>query len=269
VVFQYFVEGRKHVNAADLFSLGLSRSLRKPTARECLANTPSGAPGCVFLESDSGRVPRMDMASQTWVKRPGGLWVGWDNDAKPTPEQLARESQLPGKAIELADSTTWKVPTLREWRLNDTDSPPIVYQIKVPRLLDCNEAGKWVEGDVVAGYREIWDRSAAVFDLMVLGSQQKVELDDSDLISFAVDLLAINYRIGSHEVSALGLLTIPLAREVIRSGIDAEGYEMALESHLKNELSRSELTESNAGYGAERLTMDEATSTPTAQPVAS
>ena len=269
MVFQYFVEGRKHINAADLFSFGLANSIRRPTSRECIANTPSGAPGCVFLESQSGRVPRMDIASQHWVKRPGGLWIGWEKDAPPTPEQLTRESQLAGKSIELADSATWQVPMLREWRLNDTDAPPIVYMIKVPRLLECNEENKWVEGDVVAGYRSIWDRSKQVFDAMILGVQSEVELDDSELINFAVDLLAVNYRVGIHEVSALGLLTIPLAREVIRAGIDADGYEMALESHTKNVLSRSEPAESNAGYGAERLTTDEATNTLTAQPVAS
>lgn len=251
--FLYFIPGRKRLKASDLNSFDLHHSIRKPLVRECFSAL-GGKNGIVFQDDQPGAgIPAYVPEEQEWIHNPDGVSVGWWRSQKPSVEQLARESQLKGKSLTLADGNSWLVPQLREWRPGDPQGPPVVYAVKVPQILEWQKQ-EWVERDVVPQYREIWDKSARAVALWLGRDDGKGTMDDGDLISFAADLLAVNYRVGPLEVSALGLLTIPLAVQIVRIGVDAAG----LEDSLKNQLSRSMSEGQNSPSGVER----QATETP-------
>lgn len=263
--FLYFAPGRQKVTSDDLDSYGLSRSVVHLQPRECRRG-PNSESGCIFAERRQNYVVRMDCESQVWQECPGDLWIGWDKGCRPGPNDLARSNQLEGETVSMADGSAWVVPVLRHWRPGDPPGPPLIHSVEVPRTLSRGADG-WVEGDVIDEYREIWERSTKAIETFFgsLGAANRLAMETDELIDFAADLISVNYRVGVHEVSALGLLTFPIARNIVRIGIGAA----SLEEAMGNVTGRSSHGTPSSNSGAERPTTDAEISTPIDPPAAS
>lgn len=155
-------------------------------------------------------------ASARWEALPGGrAWLGWQPDAPPGPDDLARRVQVPGHRVTLADGRDWLVPVAR--RVNGS-SP-------LPRALRWDGAS-WSTGDVLPAYARLWETACALWDAL-LGADTTVagEVTADVECDAAAAALAVNYRLGPAEVSALGLFTTAVQVEVVKALIDLPALE--------------------------------------------
>lgn len=191
---------------------------------------------------------------QTWSKRHGytSLVGTLDDPAlRPTESEMRRDRTLPGDAVTLLDGAAWTIPTLRRW---------LPHQIArwtpaLPRVLQQDDdSGKWVYGDILPEYSAVWETSLAVAEQMIHG-----EPDYEMQVSFAAQLLGINYRVDKSVITHLRLFTMENVRDIIRSALDWS----TLEDQIKKEHGRRS-GGTNSECGATPPT--EASSTATAQP---
>ena len=106
--FLYFLSGtRRPMTAEAVRELGLGHILDGDGAtsyREAQGNTPSGAPGVTFAAaSRHDRDVALAPGKQTWRRMPktiggGNVWLGYWDDAKPTPSDLAMRIACAGPA---------------------------------------------------------------------------------------------------------------------------------------------------------------------------
>ena len=224
----------------DARALGLSHAFTyRPTAREIIGRGPgpaespggiagksTGTPGVVF--ADASRMGDAAIGyypdAQTWhqVDRPAGepeLYVGWYTDQPPTPADLLRAEPLPGVPVKLGDGREWLVPVLQEWRGDDDP------MCRLPCPLTRRADGQWMRGDVVAAYRETWDRACQLWDVIIAAMREtpaggKTGYAFAGLHDFACELLSINYAVSWPEVSALELFLPATAARVCEAAID-------------------------------------------------
>jgi hypothetical protein len=142
----------------------------------------------------------------------------------PTPADLARADQIPGKSLTLADGHRWLVPNARII----TEFGGVVCNLKSSFDLD-DETGDWIRGQVLPQYRKIWDHATAYVD----SRNQAIEkAEPGELVSWeipdwqrmVVDALQVNYRVSARELATLGVLVTGLAQDVAKVLIDEEGY---------------------------------------------
>lgn len=143
-------------------------------------------------------------AEQEWVEC-GTYWMGWDKTRPPRPEFLARTPLITGYETVLGDGRAWICPTIRK----GGRSP------NIPRTMGIDTAGEFVM-KVLPSYDWAWDLSAEIFD-RVFGAQSMAW---ADAFRLAVSALGLNYRIGPHEASQLGLITTENFQRVAEAAID-------------------------------------------------
>src|SRR5262245_51601592 len=115
--FLYFAPKRTTpiATAADAAALGLGYAFSggcEVAGTLCMGHTLTGEPGYIF--ADTKRLGEwqsvMQLDAQTWRKVPGtDCYVGFWNDAPPTPDDLMRPVQLPGYRVTVGDHD-WTVP---------------------------------------------------------------------------------------------------------------------------------------------------------------
>lgn len=167
---------------------------------------PGDQAGVIFrAEATSGPpAPRFDYLpeSQEWdrVIHQGQVlyWIGRDKLAPPRPADLQRTKPLKGHLVQLADGQYWQVPLIR--RPNPSGGPPVS---GLPTEIRFDGDGRSANA-IRAEYLDIWDRSARVFDVAWLSAPLEPG-EEVDLNRFALDALALNYRIGFAEANVLGL----------------------------------------------------------------
>lgn len=206
--FLYYRPGHNRaVSFDDIKHWGLEYAFDKqPVSAECQNRTPDGGSGRVFIAGGvQGEVPQMNLDKQTWRKLPGDrmgapVYVGVWNESKPGPEELAREKQLSGYHYTLADGHDWLVPLVR--RYGDDG-----HTCALPRMLDFDEAGKPIDGQVIAKYRGLWDLTKPIVDDLLatyeLAELPEDKLTRSQVIEIAVELLQVNYRVSLPELVVL------------------------------------------------------------------
>lgn len=158
---------------------------------------------------------------QTW-RRVGGTkaWVGYWNEAKPTPADLARPRITPGPTVELLDGNPWTVP-LATICAPSADKVFVRY-IELPSVTDCDDDGKWTSDRVEARCarileiaEEIWPKAYANSDL-----DGRLSIDFGDQRDLALEVLQHNYRIGKSEIGALSLCTTELLNQILLELVD-------------------------------------------------
>jgi len=187
--------------------------------------TPSGSQGMIM--ADRVRLGELDLAyrpdSQEWRKCPGNesIYVGYWKKAAPTPSDLARDKQLPGEEVELADGAKWLIPRLRFW---GGDSG---YQVALPTRVDLDESGQWTVGGVVPQYAEIDKVAARMFEGMVsakVGSG--LPLTVAEALDIVAALLSVNYAVSKIELVMIGALSTNCGlEEACRVAMDYETAE--------------------------------------------
>ncbi len=204
---------------------------------------------------------RYDPGTQVWTKRFGSdAWIGLTRNRTYRPAEFARDGHVRGESIILLDGNAWTVPRLLAYDADQLEGP-IQYSCQLDRVLSQDpETGRMVPGAVTPQYREVWDAAVAIGDSLlaqITGGKNKAELSDDAEERFVAQLLGLNYRVDTPEISALGLLSSSLARQIIRIGIDWD----TLETNLKNRLSRRVSGGTNTESGEPQPTEASATLT--------
>lgn len=209
----------------ELATLGLAFD-HPPAQRECTGQGPSGGPGVTIADPVRlGSAPLgINLAEQTWkpVPVPDGeppLWIGWYTDARPTPQELARDKQLDGARVELADGQSWLVPVVRCWEADDEG-----FSIALPRAVYRDANRQWMLGDVQPLYTAIWEAAGRYWDVLLEGARtadgERFEYD-FPIFDFACDLLGLNYSLSPDDISALVLFTSDgVAQRVTTAAVD-------------------------------------------------
>jgi hypothetical protein len=172
--------------------------------RPCNHNSMTGSQGYVFGDParQGNRAAGMYANEQTWRKLPTvegrpELWVGYYNEAKPTPSDLQREKLVRGPKIPLADGQKWQIPIVRRY-----DDALQLWQSELPAYLDYDETGRIITGEPLAEYRDLWEITAPLASAQFAGEK----LTDDLIMSAVEKLLQANYVVALPELIALQAL---------------------------------------------------------------
>lgn len=200
-------------------SLGLSH-VDFTTCRQCrvLQNGPDGGGG-IIIDAGRGPAPLCKLDAQTWTQGPGGRWwYGYWAEERPTPATMLRK-RIDGYPVRLRDGNDWLVaPAV----IVGGDATTPTLQTALPRLIGFDPAtGSPTVGDVVPEAR----RFAEIADLWWAWrfTPEKPDLTVDWLVSASIDVLSRGYAVGIVECSALGLLDVEAAKEVLDALIDVPG----------------------------------------------
>jgi len=172
---------------------------------------PSGSSG-VLLATKPANWPNAHKVgyfadAQTWKPR-GSFWLGMDNEVAPGPDSLQRVTLMDGYEVELGDGSIWIAPIIRAW--NDDG-----YAIALPKDLGFDEHEQCV-ALVKSDYQWAWNLACDVWDFVI----QRGTVPLEQFTRWAIECLSLNYRIGIHEASVLGLFDTATAREVLHASVD-------------------------------------------------
>lgn len=129
---------------------------------------------------------------QRWINAET-YWIGFWNAENPTPQELARPYQEPGKMLRMGDGQSWLLPTLD----------------RLDKSLILADDGTW-RFEVQRRHHQLWLDSlewAKRFE-PTIGNDRKVEVNFGDVADFVVGVLRLNYRLTREVVSELRLLSI-------------------------------------------------------------
>lgn len=206
--FLYFKSGNtsKVVSKEDVAELGLEYALGQSIENREVLNGPGGQKGVVFCDSErSGdRAAGYFPDQQTWREMPARdgrppLYIGYWNDAPPTPASLARKTQLPAAPVLMADDRYWQIPIVRNY-----DEQSDTYTSNLPAYLDYDEQGNITKGRVLGCYKRLWDLTAPVADIKFGTGDPNVS--EQQLFTAVVALLQANYVVDLPELAVLGVL---------------------------------------------------------------
>jgi len=204
---------------------------------------PGGDPGQVvgYFHGHEARV-RYAPGEQQWRKIPGvDAWVGFYTADPPGPDDLVRPDPLPGVPVTLGDGRDWIVPVLLAWR-GDEDGAGFQWQL--PRRTDLDDEGRWVPGDVVPRYRELFAQGQRWFDYITQRFTAKADesddvddpdatveitLDTQEYFDTALAVLSANYRLGRAEVALLGLFDDDVPGRVLNTAVDFPTFQAWLQ----------------------------------------
>ena len=201
--FLYFLSGnRRPMTAEAVRELGLGYILDgdgSTSYREAQGNT-----------SRHDRDVALAPGKQTWRRMPktiggGNVWLGYWDDAKPTPSDLERQKQIEGPSMVLADGNRWTIPLVLSF-----DSQATRYEPALPTLWDFDDDGCWVPGDICEEHAVLWNAAVPFADekfAIKCGRKvPSVEMDNQRLLACVTTLLQANYVVGQAELVMLGAL---------------------------------------------------------------
>jgi hypothetical protein len=160
---------------------------------------------------------------QTWKQSPcGTFWIGFANAELPTPEGLRRRTKLfEGHDVEL-NGQTWHVPVVRR--------PPNVTSL--PREMEFDAAGNLTYA--LAGvHQQLWDRLGNYVET-IYGPREYSPDDDREWVPLAIDVLAINYRVGRTTQNVLHLVNSDTYQQVLNAAVDVQHF-LAIVEQKKSE----------------------------------
>lgn len=231
--FVYYVPQSKRaaLKLEQVRELGLGYAFEDRATSAVVTRGPDDGQGLIV--GDPARVAENQLGyfrdRQRWLKVPPGLpgheagaWVGCSIETPLEPAHLAREQQLQGHWVRLADGKRWLAPVAR--KSLPTDDEPFRYTVGLPHVAGVDEAGQWTATNVVARYAPLWQTAIQFWDAL-LHADIKEETGEkvltfSGALSSAVLALSANYRIGTVEATMLGILTLQHAVEVLEALVD-------------------------------------------------
>jgi len=172
-----------------------------PTSRA--GNGPGGAYGLFVAVPDSidveyrpddqewREIRSAELGSESGEVQPGVVthWIGWMKAATPGPDDLQRERLVEGHPVKLGDGNDWIIPV----------AGPL--GSKLPSTFAAGP-GRTLRMQVRQQYRELFAESEKWFTLIRYGGNYTW----LEAFNYAVQLLAVNYRIGFFEACFLDLI---------------------------------------------------------------
>lgn len=134
-------------------------------------------------------------AVQTWVETHGGkMWLGWETDRAPTPEDLQRKTTREGHGVKLHDGAEWLVPVFKSLMGGTT----------LPTIFGCDSVGLIVRDRVEPEFRRVWELTTRLHRTVRDFDGKRIAADD--MIELLCSALAMNYRLSQWECLNLGLI---------------------------------------------------------------
>lgn len=181
---------------------------------------PDGSSGAILaflpvddLTPDVGHFPDR----QVWrpVGDPIKYWIGHTPSDPPRPETLRRAHVVPGYDVELPDGHVWTCPTIRRYGR----------QFGVPTQWGVDACGQFTES-VLPDYAAFWELSGEMLDAALGGR----DWNTAQYFDAAARCLGLNYRLGPHEITALGLLTSDTFARVFKAAVDGDALQAYFDS---------------------------------------
>lgn len=201
----YYLPGQRSVDEAVCRGAGLIHSATGCgfATRYVGRDGPDGKEGALFVLRFPGETLGAAFAErikymrteQTWTPcLDGRVWMGYWNDEKPGPEDLARAGQRPGHMVRLSDGAEWCVPIIF----------PHAGGSVLPQSIALDASGELVAEDLPE-YAELRAGADEVFEYYFRGSDEGLPyLTALRTVGLAMSL---NYYAGPWECSALRLFT--------------------------------------------------------------
>ena len=166
---------------------------------------PEGCRGMLFGSCYGPERTSYKPAEQTWRKVPHSTaWVGLWNDQHPTPAMLQRAKVIDGHEVEMANGSRWLVPVARGFDFSG-DEPAA--RVALPTLLDLDDDGEWILGDVLPQFSRLCKIAETVWDtIAAAGEGAPVVISGSDEFEMVAEVLSTNYRVSKIECVMLRLL---------------------------------------------------------------
>lgn len=228
--FLVFIDGNQNATGREILaSCGLSALVSdagSPVAATEISGNggPSGNGGMLVLPFSKGASVDPPLlfspALQTWVRcKPSDAvdyWIGWQNDSKPGPDDLARAVQHEGPRVRFHDGNLWQLPacllTRQVYGLDDHGRPCRRTEPMSQSLLD-----------LIGPSYELLERHYGT-----LAQGLASEFDADDHLSVVGELLSKNYHITTTIALALGMITPELVIKSIMHVTDFDRFSMLL-----------------------------------------
>ena len=209
-----------------------------------IVHGPDGKGGCyVYPIPETGNLPRThgyDKETQEWWDC-GEYWLGIDTENRPTPPELVRPTVVTGYDYRLGDDWDWMCPVIRR-----PDGTP-----NIPQSWGENGSG-FVE-KVLMQWEWAWTLCEKIWNVFI-GAEN---IERSEAWDICCQLLSINYRIGKHEITKLGLVTSDNYVQIFQAAVEGELWDQALEADSEQKKSEdSEQTTVITLNGAETPDVD-------------
>jgi len=233
--FMYFLPGRSGANSGTIEELGLGGRLGNQV-KFVPAVGPTQSPG-MFAALDKVEVRGYDPKAQSWQETNEGYWVGMQNDKRPGPDDLIRDTVYNSHSVELGDGKKWRFPILRVAMTGE------IMPINRAFTLDAN-------GDVVATLQdEFLDLGERVMGIAQqyfnrIGAAEiegeealNVTISIADDFAILTDALRINYRVTKWECSLLKLFNPMAIHNSIQAILDVPSMFDLLKKNFQSDAS--------------------------------
>ena len=179
---------------------------------EMTAPGPGGASGTLVsalpTNGNAHRLAGYYPNEQTWIQVASDLWIGKINEEPISPSDLVRHCRgksvpVDGYFVDLADGNTWVIPIIRRpGRLIESGYPPT----NLPQSLGWNAEGEFVRFPP-RDHVDLWEETGKLCEIFFSGNEGDRHYEvGAEGVLLALRFLSVNYRIGRHEQTLLGLI---------------------------------------------------------------
>lgn len=189
-----------------------------PYATRRVSGGPDGRDGTIVASALGCQPePRFSKDTQEW-RECGAFWLGWERDAMPSPDDLARDTMIGGYQIRLGDERDWMIPVgrLDNGAVHNT----------LPQSIRLDAKGKRYFETLPKHAKLIACAAQAYAGLChtLLGEGEPVVVDEQFKWTACIEALSTNYRVTQWEVATLGLLTTQNMDLVLACLCDFQSY---------------------------------------------
>lgn len=189
---------------------------------ECNSSKAPGGKGGVlivpFEAGEPGKQVGYFPESQVWQQTAlGSFWIGHSRNEPVRADHLRRRTPLVnGYDVELAGQV-WHVPMVRR--------PPNVTAL--PREMEFDGAGNLVFR-LSPTHQRLWDELGRFVETLY-GDRPHSDDDERDWATLAIDVLAVNYRVGRSTQNVLHLVNSDTYQQVLNMAVDVPFYEAQMQ----------------------------------------
>ena len=200
----YYIPGQQDSRPEAIAEAGLSHVIGPDSplfARLGTQRGPDGGSGLLVRPGSSDTIG-LDRQAESceWQKAPGDRrwWIGVAGETRPA--ELARKERIAGHEVELGDGRRWLVPVARTFGVGS----------RLPQQLVLGPDGETWEGRPLERFAAVSAKAERVERAIggTLREDEEPFVLMAEGAAIAADALALNYRVGPAEVSALGLLVV-------------------------------------------------------------
>jgi len=189
-------------------------------------NGPDGGKGRIVAaepakeSGGSASRPAYFKDKQQWQEVSGLHWVGFNKNDPPNPADLLRGNPCDGDAVRLRDGNPWLIPH-------------VYFYCSIPTGFSINGDNKW-SMVLSPKYQKLVDRTEVFYTQAAEQGEMPKYLE---LIGYCCDVLAVNYRVGPHEVSqaVLDLFGTEMLHLVLHAALNMGAVQEEIDALKKSE----------------------------------